>query len=48
MIFNRPAVTATIIMVLVFIVGWLAATNERALEKCQETHSFDVCAHTLK
>lgn len=48
MIFNRPAVTATIIMVLVFLVGWLMATNERALERCQETHSFDTCAYALK
>lgn len=48
MIFNRPAVTATIIMVLVFLVGWLAATNERALEKCQETQSADVCAYILR
>lgn len=48
MIFNRPAIIATALILLVGIIGYLMASNERAWEKCTETQSDDVCTYILK
>ena len=48
MILNRPAIIATALILLVGIIGYLMASNERAMEKCTETQSADVCAYILK
>lgn len=48
MIINRPAIIATTLILLVGIIGYLMASNERAWEKCTETQSDDVCTYILK
>ena len=48
MIFDRPAIAASVLILLVGIIGYLMASNERAWEKCTETQSDDVCTYVLK
>lgn len=48
MIFNRPAIVASVLILLVGIVGYLAADNERAWEKCTETQSDETCNYTMR
>lgn len=40
--------TAIALIVVVFLLGLQMADNERAMERCQTTHSTDVCEFTLK
>lgn len=48
MIFSRDAVIVSVIILLVGIIGYLMADNERAREKCEETQSADVCAYIMR
>lgn len=48
MIFNRDALIASVLIALIGIVGYLAAGNELARERCEETQSADVCAYILR
>ena len=45
---NRPAIIAAAIILIVGIIGFILASNERAMEKCMETQSADVCTYVMK
>lgn len=48
MTLNRPAIITTAAMLFVCAVFYLAASNERAMETCMQTQSYDTCAHLMR
>lgn len=45
---TRSTITATALILIIGIGGYLMALNEQAYEKCMETHSADQCFEVRK
>ena len=46
--FSRPSIITAALILIVGIIGFTMASNERAMEKCMETQSADVCTYVMK
>lgn len=48
MVVSRSSIVAATLILIVGIIGFIMASNERAMEKCMETQSADVCTYVMK
>lgn len=43
----KMALYSTLLVLTAYLVIWTTGSSNSAMIKCQETHSFETCHHTL-